>query len=332
MGLHYEVPDARVAANPQVELRKLWRRNLWPWHVGIHYQERVDAIFYPGVEWFDLAGMKVRRWLRRRVPVIATLEGLVGDEQTEQRLTDVAGHPVRCHRVGAEVLRRARTVLDSSDHIIAISPFLARMGRVLYGDKVSHLPLGVDLGTFHPPPTPRLDRRPVVVSAGHVAEHKRPELFVEMARRFPEARFKWFGEGTDRSRLINEAAELRLLNIEFPGAKRQPELAEEFRKSDIFVLLSLSEGVPKVTQEAAACGLPVIAFRQYEPPTVVDEQTGFLVSDDRDVELRLGQLIDDAVLRRSLGMRAQELARDWDWGDIAKRWEQQVSQLVRSAR
>src|SRR5271166_1482132 len=141
LGLHYNDPDPGVVGNPRVQLVKLWRRHLWRWHVALRYQTGVDAIFYPGVEWFDEVGLEWRSRLGRHIPVIATLEGLAGDADTERILSDHAGHPVHCHRVERRVLKRVRAMLDRADHVIAVSPFLARMGQALHGDKFSVLPL-----------------------------------------------------------------------------------------------------------------------------------------------------------------------------------------------
>lgn len=330
MGLHYDLPDTGVVANSQVRLSKLWRRHLWPWHAMVQYQRSVDAIFYPGAEWFDDAGLKWRSRLGRRVPVIATLEGLAGDADTESVLSEAAGHAVHCHRVERPVLERVRAVLDRADHVIAISPFLARMGRVLYGDKFFVLPLGVDLGRFHPRSEARRAGPVAVVSIGRVASHKRPGVFLHLAARFPQVRFQWFGEGPDRAGLIAEAASRRLGNLDFPGARRPSEIAEALRLSDIFVLPSLSEGTPKVSMEAAACGLPVIAFGCYEPPSIVDGKTGLLVWSDEELEDRLKQLVNDEGMRFALGANARDLACNWDWGRVADQWETHIVQVVRS--
>jgi len=39
------------------------------------YQAKADGIFYPGPHWSDKMGIKVRRFARRSIPVIATMEG-----------------------------------------------------------------------------------------------------------------------------------------------------------------------------------------------------------------------------------------------------------------
>jgi glycosyltransferase involved in cell wall biosynthesis len=47
-------------------------------------------------------------------------------------------------------------------------------------------------------------------------------------------------------------------DIEFLGKLSQEKLAEEYRKSDIFILPSFFEGLPLVVIEAIACGLSVV--------------------------------------------------------------------------
>lgn len=328
VGTRYGAADPDVAQRPQVRLVKLWRHRFWQWHVAFLYQRSFDAIFYPGVSWFDATGLAWRARLGRRVPVIATLEGLAGDATTEKLLSASAGHPVHCHRVEPRVLKCVRAVIDGADRVIAVSPFLARMGRTLYGDKFSVLPLGVDMATFRPPAQREAGRVPVIVSAGRVAPHKRPQVFLDLAERFPQARFVWYGEGSDRAGLIAKAGARRLSNLEFPGAKSPNQLADALRGADIFVLPSLSEGVPKVTQEAAACGLPVIAYGFYEPSSVIDAQTGFLVWNDEELQERLALLIGDEARRRLLGAQSLALSRQWDWNLVAQQWEERVIALA----
>jgi len=244
----------------------------------------------------------------------------------------MAGHPVYCQPAPAKVLMRLDALYLQASHIIAISPFLARMGVARYGDKFSVLPLGVNTETFYAPAKRETVGGPLIVSAGRVASHKRPRIFLDMAQRFPDARFKWFGEGSDRRSLIAESSARRLANVEFPGAMAPAELAQELRKADIFILPSHSEGAPKVVQEAAACGLPVIAFGFFEPPSVIDGETGFLVWSDEELGDRLAQLMGDGALRRAFAARAAAVARLWDWEGVATQWENRVVELAKRPR
>jgi glycosyltransferase involved in cell wall biosynthesis len=316
----YGPPDNAVSAHPKIRIVRLWRGRAWMLHLLLRYLRRYDAVFYPGVHAADVAGLQWRRRIGPRVPVIATLEGLVGDADRERFYTQAAGHPVYCQQVGAGALRRVDTVLREADRIIAISPFVARMGRLMYGDKISVLPLGVDPAHFYAPPARAPAPRPVVVGAGRVAPHKRPAIFLELARRFPQAQFRWYGEGEQRAELVAQARARELTNVEFPGALAPSQLAEVFRAADLFVLPSHSEGVPKVTQEAAACGLPVLVYGFYEAPSVIDAVNGFVVWNDDELFARVGELLSSPELRTRMGEVSAQMAEAWSWDEAAPRW------------
>ena len=93
------------------------------------------------------------------------------------------------------------------------------------------------------------------------------------------------------------------------------------RDSDIFILPSRVEGMPKVTLEAAATGLPCIVFSDYKTPSVVDGMTGFQVETFEQMLNRLQLLIQDEDLRRRMGAAATSYAKQFDWDHIAAQWE-----------
>jgi len=320
-----------MGSHNRIRLTRLWRWRFWIWSKFLFYQKPADAIFYPGTSWYDEFALQVRRWTGRRIPVIATLEGLAGDEDREQRLSSWAGHPVHCQRIDRGKQARIDRVLGQADHVIAISPFLAQMGARLYGDKFSIVPLGIDRNLFFP--RKEAGAGPfTVVGAGRLYANKRPELFLEMARRFPAVSFAWFGEGELRQSLLMQAAALGLCNIRFPGAVPNRELGDFLRDANLFVLPSRSEGVPKSVQEASACGLPAIVCGYYETPSVVDGKNGFVVWNDEELFERIRQLVDDPDLAARMGARGADMAKEWDWQRIAPRWENEIIRIAESAR
>lgn len=69
--------------------------------------------------------------------------------------------------------------------------------------------------------------------------------------------------------------------VEFLGKLTQQQLAEQFNRSDLFILPSFSEGLPLVLVEALACGLKVIAtdlpgIRQWMDQNVTGHQIIFV--------------------------------------------------------
>lgn len=322
--LAFGAVSPRLSGKPGIVRTPLRADRFWPWRVALEMQSDYRAIVAPGLHvWADWLGVRLRKAMRRQVPLITTVEGLLGsapDAAAESaRYSAAAGHPVFCQPVSAGVLRRRRRMHAEAVHVIAISPFLRRMAELDYPGKVSELPLGVDDELFHA--RGRVEAvRPRVISVGGVRGHKRPELFLVLAARFPGADFVWYGDGDMRAPLAGEAARRRLSNLVFAGPLPPPALAEAYRRADVFVMPSRGEGVPKVTQEAAACGLAQVIFGFYEAPSVVDGVNGFVVWDDAAMTDRVAALLDDASLRRRMGAAGAEMALDWSWRLLGPRW------------
>jgi glycosyltransferase involved in cell wall biosynthesis len=155
-------------------------------------------------------------------------------------------------------------------------------------------------------PRPRHDRpRPLLVSIGRL---KAPKDFITLVRALallPADSFDALivGDGPDRPAL---EAELRLLGIEdrVRLAGERDDVRALLADADLFVLSSLSEGLPVSVLEAMAAELPVVASRVGGvPEVVVDGENGFLVPprDPRELAVALKRLVDDGDLRRHLG-------------------------------
>lgn len=325
--LTFREPNPRVASNPNVDLLRLPPDRLWPFRLVDIYQRGFDAIFCPGIHRYaDWLALRLRALSRRRIPVIGTIEGLAGsngDDRREQDYAAIAGHPVYCDKCPAADLRRTDAVYTMSDCIIAISPFLARMAAARYGDKVDTLPLGVDDALYRRERLPR-GGRPRVLGVGSLIARKRPWIFLDLAAAFPQVDFVWLGDGGLRSKMTEDAAQRGLGNASFPGPARPEAVAEQCALADVFVLPSVSEGVPKVTQEAAATGLPQIVFGFYETPTVVDGRNGFVVWSEAELVARLTQLLGDLALARRMGDEGRQMAEAWGWKDVAQMWRKRI--------
>ena len=321
--------SAAAATTTAVDLVPVSSSRMWRCRLALAYQRQCDAIFYPGPHWPDQFGIKARRCFRRRTQVIATIEGIIAGPEAVRQLGAFAGHPVFSQPGVESAIPRIRWMYETCDHIIAISPFLARVAKMLYGDKVFCLPLGVETSIFHDRNRREPDR-PRVLGCGTVKSSKRPEMFLELAARYPHADFVWFGNGTMRQQLVLEGERKQLNNLRFAGAVTPESLAQEFRQASLFVLPSQAEGVPKVTQEAAACGLPVVLLGFYESPSVVHQANGLVAWSDEELIASIGILLDDAQTRRRMGQRGAEMAQAWGWDSIAPQWEDLVIRLATS--
>lgn len=329
----FYAPDASVAANPNVDTISIAPDRFWRAKVFVVYMGRFDAVFCPGLHHFaDWAALKTRALSGRPLPIVTTMEGLLGvegDDAVDQRFSEIAGHPTYSQKISRSHWRRTEDLYVMAKHIIAISPFLARQGSVRYGTKVSMLPLGVDVTLFRREHWAR-HARPRVVCAANVRAHKQPHVFLDLARRFPQADFIWFGEGELRGALNENAAREGIANVAFPGLLAPQALAREFIEADIMVLPSRNEGVPKVTQEAAAAGLAQIIFGFYEAPSVANGVNGFVVWEEEEMAERLATLLGDRDLIERMGRAGAKMAEAWSWDIVAPQWEAAIIGAIKS--
>lgn len=126
--------------------------------------------------------------------------------------------------------------------------------------------------------------------------------------RFPEVYLWLVGDGELRSTLEAQARQLGLDDVVvFTGTRL--DVPEILTAVDIFTLASHVEGMPNAILEAMAAGLPVVATQVGGVPEIVVEgQTGLLVppADDKVLAQALLTLIEDASLRRRLGLAGRQ--------------------------
>lgn len=268
--------------------------------------------------WRDLAGfLELTRLLRRERPdilhVSSSKAGVLG------RLAAAAtGVPIRIFTVhGWAFAARAglasrlyrwadRLVRPLTTMTICVSEndrFFGLRAHTCVGGRTAVIRNAVSLEAA---PRARHERpRPLLVSVGRLKE---PKDFITLARALailPPGSFDALivGDGPDRPAL---EAELRLLGIgdRVQLAGERNDVRELLAAADIFVLSSVSEGLPVSVLEAMAAELPVVASRVGGVPELVaDGENGFLVPprDPDELAAALGRLVEDRDLRRRLG-------------------------------
>jgi glycosyltransferase involved in cell wall biosynthesis len=111
-------------------------------------------------------------------------------------------------------------------------------------------------------------------------------------------------------------------SIEFLGYLTN--MAEQLHATDVFVLPSYREGVPRVLLEAAACGVPVVTT---DVPgcreTVLDGETGRLVPprDGTALAEAISELLGDPALRRRMGQSGRRrVEKEFDARVVADKY------------
>lgn len=214
-------------------------------------------------------------------------------------------------------------VYERCDIYTGITQFVAEDLYRKFGKRTSYiLPVGVDTNLFKPPAA-RTNSIPVVLFAGAVVARKGPQIVIDAAAQFPKAMFRIVGGARNGfgEELHRRIVELGLQNVSLEGPRTQSQLLEIMQNSDIFLLPSRLEGMPKVSLEAAATGLPCVVFSNYQTPSVVNGVTGFQVGTQEEMMDAVGKLLEDRSLRDRMGKHAREHVMRFDWDIVSQHWQ-----------
>lgn len=181
--------------------------------------------------------------------------------------------------------------MQKIDRVVAVSEDIRQRvirERKLSPEKVVTIHYGVDLRRFAPQ-EPRLQRAAIGLSHDHLVlgtvarfDHPKGHKYLIAAapaivQRFPNARFVLVGDGPLRQQVEQQIDALGVRDhFVLLGFRR--DITQLLGLFDLFVLPSLSEGLPNAVLEAMACSNPVVATAVNGVIEVVEhEKTGLLI-------------------------------------------------------
>lgn len=205
---------------------------------------------------------------------------------------------------------------------------------------------GIALEDFRPRPFDRSRKRrelgiapdsPLVLMVACLKPQKTPLDFARLAARVlkgaPEAEFALAGDGELRPELTRLAAELGIRDrFHLLGWRR--DVPELMWASDLLVLTSLWEGLPRVYPEAHAAGLAVVGTRvDGAAEAVKDGENGYLF-EPGDLAGMAGAVIGllrDPEKRRRLGEAGRAAVDEFDIRRLAPAQEALYEELLAAA-
>jgi glycosyltransferase involved in cell wall biosynthesis len=123
----------------------------------------------------------------------------------------------------------------------------------------------------------------------------------------PQARLILVGEGPEKEKIV-EAVRQRGLATQVRFLGLQKDVPRVLAAADVFLLTSISEGIPLTVIEAMLAGLPVVATEVGGlPEVVVPGTTGWLTPAG-----------DDAGLAEAILRLAQDPAMRSEWGQVGR--------------
>lgn len=195
--------------------------------------------------------------------------------------------------------------------------------------RLQYIGNGVALERFQPPASRPASEDGVIITCVARMEAVKNHMLLLEAARLLKARGERFqvwlvGGGELRAQYEAMSEDWGLsANIRFLGYR--DDIPGLLAQSDIGVLTSLKEGIPRAVLEAMAMSLPVVATRVSGTREVVcDGESGFLVEPDdvHSLASALSRLIADPALRTRLGARGRELVVErFNEADIVRNLE-----------
>jgi len=140
------------------------------------------------------------------------------------------------------------------------------------------------------------------------------------------------GKGPERTLLQTTVAEWGMTAfVEFVGAVANVEIQKHYAQSDIFIMPSYREGMPRVILEAMASGLPIVSTDAGGTKDLLGpQQLEYVVSrDEPDVFAnKLQALIEDATIRAALSRENLLFVRKFSTETVADMYDEKLCQLL----
>ncbi len=250
---------------------------------------------------------------RLQVPLVVTFHGYDATMQDKYAKASFWSHRV--------YLRRREVLKQKARLFIAVSEYIKQkiLEQDFPPDKVVVHHIGVDTETFQPDPS--VQRHPIVLFVGRLAEKKGCEYLIQAMSQvqvvMPDVELVIIGDGALRVELEKLAA-IKLRCYRFLGTQ-PPQIVKRWMNQALLLgapsvtaATGDSEGLPIVLIEAQAMGLPVVSsIHSGIPDAILHGQTGFLASerDWKTLAEYILRLLKDRTLWQQFSQNGQERVR-----------------------
>lgn len=158
----------------------------------------------------------------------------------------------------------------------------------------------------------------IMLSVSNIVEKKGIDIIIRSIPKireiFPNLIYLIVGDGRERKNLEELTEKLGLNDcVIFAGVKLNEELSNYYNASDIFALMSVEEediiesfGI--VYLEASYFKLPVLGRNVYD--AIENEKSGFLVSDEDTLKIKVCELLKNRKLRNDIGSYGRQRVID----------------------
>lgn len=283
-----------------IHLHRLYARRLvWYWHKYLTMLfGKYDIYYLPKLESADLAF--ARKYRKTDALFVSSVEGVVGEQ--------VSGDD-------PEVFAK----YDAFDDCFSISGCIAQSVKEYWAKNSKVLYLGIAPKHKTEPKKTAIKN---VVWVGSIIDRKRPELLLECAKAFPQLQFTMIGDGDMQDWVRQTIQKENLQNVRLTGRIPNEQVYDYMQESDLLLMTSKFEGLPKVIGEGMFAGVPAIYINEaYTVDYIKDGENGFAVPNVEGMKETVQKLLDDPALYQRISTTAYETIQDYTWDKLIKQYE-----------
>ncbi len=220
-------------------------------------------------------------------------------------------------------LRLLRGLVRKADRIFCLTPSMAELlcGVVPSAAwKVRCTSTGVDPLLFRNTGRPREKQ---IIAIGRLSPAKGYlhllDAVSEVFQRYPDYKLIIVGEGPERKRMQKQIRDAGLSRkVRFTGALPQERVAELLNRSRVFVMSSVTEGLPKALLEALSCGTPAVVTTACNADTIVRGR-GIVVQSGSPHAMSdaIMKMISDRVYWETCSINCTTVRQEFSWETVA---------------
>ena len=279
--------------------------NLYAFVKGVLW---ADVCYFPKHQSTPKLALKIANLLNKKT--FTTIEGNMCDTSKKSMIESFG------------TLENMKSHFSMIPNVFGITPHLILSSHCGVLINKNPLFLGVDKNNFKNKGVKNKVENLVFI--GSLIKRKNLNDILDLAKHFKNITFNIIGDGPLKDELENKST----TNVIFFGKLNSYEISNHLQNMDLHILLSRSEGFPKVILETASSAIPSILYDDYGADSWINHSVnGFVVSTYEEVKNTIDNLIENPELLRYNSENVLELSQKFDWKLIIKSWEKVIDNL-----
>lgn len=237
-------------------------------------------------------------------------------------------------------LPNEKYVLSKVPNIVVCSPQMKELVRNMTNSKIHVIPNGIDFEDIPNIQSHKSIEHPSILYVGGLTKIKGVDILLNavplIIKKIPNLHIYITGSGPEEDNLKKVVKRLNMEeNVKFLGFIPEDEKYSYYKSVDVCVFPSLYEPFGIVLLEAMGSGKPVVASNVGGIPfVVIDGKTGLLFEPGNIDELaeKVIFLLQNGELRKKMGERGQERAKEFTWDKIAERMVEVYKEILSKQR